>query len=278
MRIAITADSTCDLPRSLCQERSITLIPLTILCNGEPSLDGLEISPQEVIACVEHGGKVSTSAVNVTEYQEIFSRLLKDHDAVVHLALSSSVSSSCANAVQAAAGLPVKVIDTASLHTGSALLALDAADLRDQDWDLDAICQEISRRIPLVDGTFLVSDVGYLARGGRCSAASALGAKLLSIQPSIVLHEGHMIAGPKYRGTLHRALARYMQDRLAVPDVNPRRVFVSHSPCDPQLFEEFKAQLLASGRFEEVLETEAGCVICSHCGPNTFSVMFERAR
>ena len=278
MRIAITADSTCDLPGSLCQERSITLIPLTILRNGEPSLDGLEISPQEVIACVEHGGKVSTSAVNVTEYQEVFGRLLKDHDAIVHLSLSSAVSSSCANAVQAAAGLPVKVIDTASLHTGSALLALDAADLRDQDWDADAICQEISRRIPLVDGTFLVSDVGYLARGGRCSAASALGAKLLSIQPSIVLHEGHMIAGPKYRGTLHRALARYMQDRLAVPDVNPRRAFVSHSPCDPQLFEEFKAQLLASGRFEEVLETEAGCVICSHCGPNTFSVMFERVR
>ena len=278
MRIAITADSTCDLPQSLCQERSITLIPLTILRNGEPSLDGLEISPQEVIACVEHGGKVSTSAVNVTEYQEVFGRLLKDHDAIVHLSLSSAVSSSCANAVQAAAGLPVKVIDTANLHTGSALLALDAADLRDQDWDADAICQEISRRIPLVDGTFLVSDVGYLARGGRCSAASALGAKLLSIQPSIVLHEGHMIAGPKYRGTLHRALARYMQDRLAVPDVNPRRAFVSHSPCDPQVFEEFKAQLLASGRFEEVLETEAGCVICSHCGPNTFSVMFERVR
>ena len=116
--------------------------------------------------------------------------------------------------------------------------------------------------------------LALLYKGGRCSALSALGANLLSIKPCIEMHGGAMEVGKKYRGKFKAALHKYIEDCLSADSFDPQRAFVTHAGCDPEIVEFVHSQVVASGHFNEVLVSRAGCTISSHCGPNTLGIIF----
>jgi fatty acid-binding protein DegV len=70
-------------------------------------------------------------------------------------------------------------------------------------------------------------------------------------------------------------MINYVKDVLNKEKINAKRVFITHTKCDPALIEEIKAEVAKTVNFEEMYETVAGCVITSHCGPNTIGVLFE---
>ena len=83
--IAITADSTCDLPDSYVKENEITVIPLSILLGDKVYHDGVDIKPADIYKYVdEHGTLPKTSAVTPAEYHEVFKRLTDEGKKVVH--------------------------------------------------------------------------------------------------------------------------------------------------------------------------------------------------
>ena len=87
---------------------------------------------------------------------------------------------------------------------------------------------------------------------------------------------GKMGVSKKYHGNFDKSIIKYvheMEDDLLAAD--PSRVFITHSPMEnPALVEEIKDYLKSLKHFDEVLETNAGCVISSHCGPNCLGVLF----
>ena len=278
MKIAFAADSTCDLSMEQSKKLGVRIVPLTILVDGREYSDGVNITQQEVIDAVSSGKKVTTAAVNGAEYERVFSELLRDADAVISLHLGSGYSSCFNNARLVAEDMKgVYPVDTRSLCNGSALLVMDAMDLAAKGLAPEDIVRELEERRRRVDAAFLTTDISYLQRGGRCSSAAAFGAKLLSIRPSVDLVDGEMRMGKKYRGSLERCLRQHVQDRLAEPErIDPRRGFVCRSPGDEEMYRIFLEEIGKAGVFEELIETHAGCSICTHCGPNTYALMYER--
>ena len=103
MRIKITSDSTCDLSKELVEKNDIGIFPLTVIKNNEAFSDGITITTDEIFAHVAAGGDLcSTTAGSMGEYQELFEKYAADYDAVVHISLSSELSSSYQNACLAA--------------------------------------------------------------------------------------------------------------------------------------------------------------------------------
>ena len=79
----------------------------------------------------------------------------------------------------------------------------------------------------------------------------------------------------KYRGSIVRCAEKYAQDVLAgASNADRRHVFITHSPSDPAIIETVRAKVAASGLFDEVHVTDAGCVISCHCGPNTIGILY----
>ena len=130
MKIALSAESTIDLPQSLLQEYGIHTTPFTILLGDEAKLDG-EVTVPEIIEYVNASGILpKTSAVNQFQFKEHFDNLLKEYDAVIHFSLSSEISVACHNAKTCAQDYDnVFVIDSRTLSTGIALLAIYASKL-----------------------------------------------------------------------------------------------------------------------------------------------------
>ena len=129
VKIKITADSTCDLSEELLRKWDITLMPMHILMGEESYLDGVTIRPAEVFAHVNAGGKMPKSAAaNLVEYTDFFANYAKEYDAVIHISVSSKLSSCYQNAKLAAGEFEnVYVVDSQNICTGQGYLVLRAA-------------------------------------------------------------------------------------------------------------------------------------------------------
>ncbi|MBQ3055372.1 MAG: DegV family protein [Oscillospiraceae bacterium] len=115
----------------------------------------------------------------------------------------------------------------------------------------------------------------YLKKGGRCSAIVALGANLMKLRPEIVVQNGKMSVGKKYRGSMERSVSDYIRGRLeGRTDLDLSRIFITHSGVPDEILTMAVDLVKSLQPFEEVLTSRAGCTITSHCGPGTLGVLF----
>ncbi len=279
MNIKISADSTCDLSPDLIVRYDIGISPLYIVRDGESLVDGVDITPDEIYAHVEAGGSMcSTAAVSVYDYVEFFRKELESADAVVHFHISGDMSACYQNACIAAAEVGnVYPVDARNLSTGIGLLVLEAAELaREGELTAQEIQQRMNQRRELLDVSFVVEQLGYLRKGGRCSSVAALGANMLSLRPCIQVKDGKMGVGKKYRGAYQKCLLQYVKERLeGRDDIDPHRIFITESGgFTPEEVAEVEAAVRGYQPFEEVLHTRAGCTVSSHCGPRTLGILY----
>lgn len=279
MATAITADSTCDISPVLYKRYDVTMVSLYITLGDKTYRDGVDITPKDLFEYVERTGELpKTAAPSPEDYRAAFERLTAEGKGVVHFSLSSEMSASYSNACRAAKEFEnVYVIDSRSLSTGSGLLVVKAAELAALGLPAKEVASRIEALVPQVEASFVIDTLTYLHKGGRCSSVAALGANLLHIKPSIEVREGRMQVSKKYRGTLKRCLNDYIRDRLEDrADIDPSRAFITHTVQDAALVEHVKKVVLNTFPFAEVLITDAGGTISSHCGPNTLGVLFLR--
>lgn len=279
MDIIITADSTCDLPDYLVQENDIVILPLSILLGENSYLDGIEIHPKDIYEHVAKTGEFpKTAAVTPQQYTDVFKQITDDGKAVVHIGLSSAISSSYQNAVVAASEFDnVYCVDSKSLCTGMGLLVLKACDLRNKKFDAKKIARRLEGLVSKVHTTFVLDSLEYLHKGGRCSAVARFGANVLGLKPSIAVstETGKLDVAKKYRGKIDIVYKQYISDCLQNSNkIDKTRVVIANSGgVNPDIIAYAKG--IAEGRgFKQIITADAGCTISSHCGPKTLAVFF----
>ena len=275
MKIALSAESTIDMPEELLRKYDIHTTPFTILLGDEAKLDG-EVTPPEIIDYVSKTNQLpKTSAVNSYQYKEHFEKLLKDYDAVIHFCLSSEISVACHNAKTTASEMKnVYVVDSRSLSTGIALLAIYASKLRDKGLEPKKIVEKCEKRIPSLQVSFVLNRLDYLYKGGRCSALQMFGANLLKLRVQILVKDGKMGAGKKYRGNMTHCIVNYVNDTLASFD-NPdlEEVFITSTTATEEQVDAVR-KILEEHGFKHIMVTNAGGTITSHCGENCLGILY----
>lgn len=275
--IIISSDSTCDLSRELLERYDIRIQPMGVTLGDRIYRDGIDITADDLYAYVAKTGQLpKTSAINMAEDAAFFAELTKDGSAVIHFTISSSMSATYHNARVAAEDFEnVYVVDSKNLSTGIGLLVLAAAEMAKQGMEAREIVQKVTKLADCVDASFVVDDLEYLAKGGRCTAVAAFGANLLQLKPCISVRNGAMGVAKKYRGKFEKVLPTYVAEQLENREnIDLQRIFVTHGGCDPQLVESIAQQVRNALPFKEVLVARTGCTISSHCGANTLGVLF----
>lgn len=275
MKIAISTESTLDLPKELQKEYDISVIPFTVILGDKSGLDG-DITPTEIFEYVDKTGILpKTAAVNEFQFDKHFTKLLRNHDAVIHISLSSGISSACQNAMATASIMKnVYVIDSESLSTGIALLAIYARKLANEGLKPEEIVEKVKARIPYVQASFVINSLNYLYKGGRCSGLARLSAALFRIKPQIIVANGKMSPQKKYSGKNEKCVDNYCRDTLEEfnnPDLSI--AFVTHSHATPEMVKIAKEHLKKRG-FKTIYETVAQATITSHCGPKTLGILY----
>ena len=276
--IKILSDSTCDLSKELVERYDLGIIPLYVRLGEKEYLDGVNITPEELYKWSdEHGETPKTAAPSIEDISKYLDP--NSSDEYIIFTISSSMSASFNNVRLAAEDLEmsdrVYVIDSANLSTGIGLQVLYAAELAKAGKSAKEIVQEIENTKSKVRASFVVDTLVYLHRGGRCSGLAALLGTALKLHPRIAVADGAMHPEKKYRGSSKRFVLDYVKDMEAdLKNARPERVFITHSGCDREIVEAVRDYLSSLGIFNEILETRAGGVVSSHCGPGTLGVLF----
>lgn len=278
--VKIISDSTCDLSPELIAKYDIDILPLHILLGEDEYEDGKNITPEQIYSWSDENKTTpKTSAPALTDAIELFKQYIDEGREIVCFSISSSMSTS-GNVMRIAAEEleaedRITVIDSANLSTGIGLLVIEAAIMAQNNHTVEEIVSAIEALKPNVRASFIVDTLTYLYRGGRCNAVSAMAGGVLKLHPKIVVENGSMNASKKYRGKINSAIMTYVKDMEDdLKAARPDRVFITHSGCDRTIVEEVHSYLENLGVFSEILETRAGGVISSHCGPGTLGVLF----
>lgn len=238
--VKIISDSTCDLSQEVLERYDIDIIPLHIVKGDEELEDGPQI---DIHALYEWADKnkttPKTSAPSIETAMNVMRPYIDEGREIICFSISSEMSTSINVIRMAAEELDaedkVTVIDSRNLSTGIGLLVVEAAVMAADGKSREEIKAGIDELIPKVRASFVVDTLVYLYRGGRCNAVSALIGGALALHPMIVVR-----------------MVKWMQaGNIEVRDY-----------------------IASLGIFKEIIETRAGGVISSHCGPGTLGVLF----
>lgn len=279
MNIKITADSTCDLSEELLWQWNISLMPMHILMGGESYLDGVTVHPADVFAHVKNGGQAPKSAAaNLVEYTDFFAPFAKEYDAVIHISVGSKFSSCFQNARLAAQEFDnVSVVDSENICTGQGYLVLRAAKWAADGLSAKNICMRLQSLAKRVELSFVLNQLDFMAKSGRCSGVLAFGANILGIKPSLAVIDGELKVVKKYRGSLPICVGKYIADQLdRRNDIDNSMVFISSCEPKPGCMDTIKAGLRKYGKFEHIIETDIGTTIGGYSGPGTIGIVFAK--
>ena len=276
--VKIISDSTCDLSKELIEKYGIRIIPLYVRLGEDEYKDGVNITPEELYKWSDdHGETPKTAASSVADIEEYIDK--DGDDEYIIFTISSQMSANFNNCKLAAEDLEMEdrifVIDSANLSTGIGLQVLCAAELAAEGKKAAEIVSYIESIKGKVRASFVIDTLVYLHRGGRCSGLAAFFGSALKLHPRISVDNGAMHPEKKYRGKIDRCVLDYVKDmEPALLKAEKARVFITHSGCDSAIVDSVKAYLESLNHFDEILETRAGAVISSHCGPGTLGVLF----
>lgn len=278
--IKIISDSTSDLSAELLAKYEISVLPLHVHLGDDEYEDGVNITPEEIYRWSdEHKATPKTAAASIADTMDLLEQLAGKENELICFSISDNMSTA-GNVMRMAAeelGIAdrVSVINSENLSTGIGLEIIEAALQIKKGRNRTEIVASIEEMRPKVRASFVVDTLTYLHRGGRCSSVAALAGSVLKLHPKIVVSNGKMEVAKKYRGKTDSVIMTYVKDmEQELLHARKDRVFITHSGCDEELLKAVRTYLKELGYFDEILETRAGSVISSHCGPGTLGVLF----
>ncbi len=277
-KVVIIVDSTCDLPKEVIEQNEIVIVPLTVNFPDVSFYDGVDITTPELYKMVvERGELPKTAAITLGEIYNVFEKYINLGYDIIYTGISSFMSKSYENAVMMSKEFEegrIEVVDSLNLSTGIGLVVMKACQWRDEGKNVHEIAELMRETIPYVRSQFIVDTMEYLHKGGRCSSVAKLFGTILKIKPLIVVREGKMSVGGKPRGKIEACLDKLVEMVIEDKDnIDLETVFVTHSETDSS------CEYL-TGKVQEVLpeanilNSRAGCIISTHCGPGTIGVLY----
>ena len=273
--VQIVTDSTADMNPETAREFGIAVVPQYVHLGDKTYLDGVDLRPDQLFKLVAQTGQLPKTAAAPVE---AFRKAFDTGGPVVFISLSSSLSGLIQSARLAAQEFPqgqVLIVDSLNASSGIALLALLAADLRNQGLPPEAIAARLEERRTRVRTTFIVETMEYIYKSGRCTAIQAVAGSLLKIHPIIeIRRDGTVGLRGRVRGSRRKCLQALLDDfATQLPELDRKRVFITHAGCDEDA-EFLRSEVIRLANPEKVYVTWTGSVISSHCGPGTIGILY----
>ena len=273
--INILTDSCCDLSPELIGKYKIDIIRLPVFINDRTYLDGLDINQALLFELVGKTGQLpKTSAPSIAEFTKFFDRL----GGSFFTGIATPLSATCSNALVASQSFEngaIRVVDSLNLSTGIGLLALKAAEMRDQGRSLDEIEAVIRQSVPKVHTSFVIDTLEYVYKGGRCTAIELIVGSLLKIRPILeVRSDGTLGIREKNRGTRKKALDSLLADfHDHLNTLDTHRVFVTHTTSGEDALY-LAGEIKKMVAIDDLQITLAGSTIASHAGPGCIGILY----
>ena len=276
-KIILSTESVADLPKELIEKHQVQIIPMHVVMDGKDYLES-DLSVEEVFDYYSRTKKIpSTTATNVQEYYNLFSKIRMDFpdSIIIHLGYTSKSSASFQSAVLAAEDFEnLFLIDTLNVTGGLAAIVMYAATLLEEQPYIEHthLIEKIESVLPKTRLAFIPNSLDFLRAGGRVSNIAFIGGELLKIKPCIELKEGKLVPTRKYRGNMSNVAEKLMRDYLNKYEIDRKQLYLIYSIGLDESIKRRMEIIAKETGFENVTWVQAGPTISTHAGPGCFGI------
>lgn len=275
VKIAILTDTNSGIMSAEAAELGIYVMPMPFFIDGKLYFEGVNLTQEEFFKMQENDAEISTSMPSPADVMDQWDQLLKEHDQVLYLPMSSGLSSSCATAESLAQDYDgrVLVVDNKRISVPLREAIYNAMELRDK-----GLCGQEIKRILEADAQnakvfIAVSTLKYLKKGGRVTPAAALIGTALNIKPVLMIDGGKLDAFAKVRGMkqAEQKMIDAAKAEIERYDGAECLIRVAYSG-DPQQGQQWVERVKAAFPGYEVYGDPLGLSVCCHTGPGAYGI------
>lgn len=276
--IKIITDSVSDIPKEFIQEYDIKVIPLKIMVDGKEYEDGVDIDTSNMFKILEENNntKVSTSQINVLEFENIFKNISNETKDILCITLSSALSGTYNNACKAKENLKdlnIEIIDSKGITLGFGMLVIKAARLAKSGMDLKSIKVEIEKMRDNLNYNIVFDTLEYVYKGGRIKKSEYLLGNLFNIKPIITMKDGQMIVKEKVRGRKKAIKTIINNIKKSNISLDGKEIGINHAN-DINYFNDLKKAILKEYSPKEIIESNVGCTVATYSGLSAVALYY----
>lgn len=200
--VAIVTDSNSGISQAEAKELGIYVIPMPFLVDGKLYFEDVDMNKEQFYHFLENDADLSTSQPSPGDVMDLWDKLLKEYDEIVHIPMSSGLSASCSTAMGLARDYDgkVQVVDNQRISVTMQQAVMDAKYLAAAGKSAAQI-KEILEKEALESSIYLMVDtLKYLKKGGRITPAAALLGSALNLKPILQIQGDKLDAYKKVRG------------------------------------------------------------------------------
>ena len=278
MKTAIVTDSNSGITQKQGEELGIFVLPMPFMIDGQTYFEDIDLTHEEFYSRLEKGADISTSQPSPADVTELWDRILKEYDEIVHIPMSSGLSSSCQTARLLAEDYEDKVyvVDNHRISVTQRQAAVDARDLPAKGWSgnqIKTILEEAARDSMIY---ITVDTLKYLKKGGRITTAAAALGTILRIKPILAIDGGKLDAFSKARtmnqarSTMLKALERDLAERMEDAGAEKTYLEIAHT-SNEEMAREFEEQIREIYPWAEIYTDRLSLSIACHIGPGSLA-------
>lgn len=200
--VAIVTDSNSGISQAEAKELGIYVIPMPFLVDGKLYFEDVDMNKEQFYHFLENDADLSTSQPSPGDVMDLWDKLLKEYDEIVHIPMSSGLSASCSTAMGLARDYDgkVQVVDNQRISVTMQQSVMDAKHLVAAGKSAAQI-KEILEKEALESSIYLMVDtLKYLKKGGRITPSAALLGSALNLKPILQIQGDKLDAYKKVRG------------------------------------------------------------------------------
>ncbi len=293
MKIAIVTDSNSGMTREEGKAFGVSILPMPFMIDEKTLFEEVDLTQAQFYQELEKGADISTSQPSPAAVTELWDGLLKDHDAVdklleeydgiVHIPMSSGLSSSCGTAMMLAQDYEgrVQVVDNQRISVTQRQSVLDALEMAEKGFTAPQIKEKLEA--VKFDSTIYITvdTLKYLKKGGRITPAAAALGTLLKIKPVLTIQGEKLDAFSKVRTmkqaktTMMTALQKDLETRFMDPEAKETHLEIAYSQNEEAALE-FKEELQARYPDADIVVAPLSLSIACHIGPGSLAVAASR--
>ena len=288
-RTAIMADSNCGIMPEEESHYGIHILPMPIIIDGKTYFEGIDITMEEFYQKQTSGSVITTSQPSPGDVTDMWDLLLKAHDEIVFIPMSSGLSNTCQTALLLAEDELYKgrvfVVDNHRISVTQALAVLDAKALADEGRTAREIKEILEQEAMDATIYIAVDTPEYLKKGGRITAAAAALGTILKLKPILTIQGDKLDSYAKARGmksafrVMLEALKSDIASRLShLREKGLLKIGIANTMMDPDKLEIFKAELKKTFPDMELVYFPLTMSIGTHVGPGGIGIGAVRSR
>lgn len=280
-RIAIVTDSNSGITQSQGREMGIYVIPMPFYIDEKLYLEDITLTQSEFYEFLKDDRNISTSMPSLGDVTDLWDKLLKDYDAIIHIPMSSGLSGSCNAAQMLAQDYEGKVfvVDNRRISITMKQSVIEAKALADAGWPAAEIQKYLLDTAADSSIYITLSTLYYLKKGGRITPAAAALGTLLRLKPVLQIQGAKLDAYAKSRtlkaarATMLEAIRKDFRDRFgANEDASNMNVMLAYSGTDLTEANSWKAEVQAAFPHHEMMCDPLSLSVSCHIGDGAIAI------